>query len=116
MFVDGEPKFPTVERPWKNNEPNVSCIPAGYYPVKWVITQTAGNMNGYGIGLEGVPDRSLIRIHAGNTADDLRGCIAPGMQFHEFGINRGVSQSRAALHELMRLMKQTEGTLQIDNP
>jgi hypothetical protein len=106
----------TVERPWLNNEPNVSCIPAASYPIKWVATQTAGNRNGRGLGVENVPDRSLIRIHVANTADEVKGCIGVGLQRHDFTRGRGVSQSRAALSSLMDILEGREAILHIHNP
>jgi hypothetical protein len=106
----------TVERPWLNNKPNVSCIPAASYPVKWVITKTAGNRNGYGLGVENVDGRKLIRIHVANTADEVQGCIGVGLQRHDFTRGRGVSQSRAALSALMDMMDDKEAILHVHNP
>jgi Family of unknown function (DUF5675) len=64
----------TCELPWKNNQPNISCIPAGTYncinysspkfPDVWQICN--------------VPDRGSILIHNGNEIDDLHGCICVG--------------------------------------
>lgn len=116
LLVDGLPMFTTIERPWLNNKPNESCVPAGTYPVKWVKTQTSGNLDGHGIGIEDVPGRSLIRIHKANIATDVKGCIGVGMQFHEFGTHKGVGHSGDALHDLMKMMKEQEGTLHIENP
>ena len=46
-----------------------------------------------------VPDRSYILIHAGNTSNDVVGCIALGKSLR---INAdGVSSSRTALNELL---------------
>jgi len=106
----------TVERPWLNNAPNISCIPAASYPVKWVVTGTSGNRNGRGLGVENVPDRTLIRIHVANVADEVQGCIGVGLQRHDFRRGQGVSQSRAALSKLMDIMEGQEAILHIFNP
>jgi hypothetical protein len=116
LLVDGIPFCFTVERPWLNNAPNISCIPAASYPVKWVMTQTAGNRNGRGLGVENVPERNLIRIHVANTADEVKGCIGLGLQRHDFTRGRGVSQSRAALSALMDILEGKETILHIHNP
>jgi hypothetical protein len=116
MSVDDIPFCFTVERPWLNNAPFVSCIPPASYPVKWVMTGTSGNRNGRGLGVENVPERTLIRIHVANTADEVEGCIGIGLQRHDFTRGRGVSQSRAALSALMDILEGKEAILHINNP
>jgi hypothetical protein len=107
-MVNGIPLFPTVERPWLNNKPNVSCISQGTYELEWVDTQTAGNMNGRGLGINKVPGRSLIRIHVANKADDVQGCIGVGMEYYKFGDEQGITGSRKALNKLFAIMKDKE--------
>ena len=72
----------TVERPWLNNTPNVSCIPCGVYVMKPTM-----HYGGDGVGgrpdykcyeITEVPNRSLIHVHIGNYAKDVKGCIAVG--------------------------------------
>lgn len=116
LSVDDIPFCFTVERPWLNNTPNISCIPAASYPVKWIMTQTAGNRNGRGLGVENVDGRTLIRIHVANTAGDVQGCIGVGMQRSDFMEGRGVGQSRTALKALMDMMEDKEAILHIHNP
>lgn len=65
----------TLERPWKGNKPNISCIPPGEYLVQWTFSwklmrRTFQVMN--------VPSRSGIRIHPGNYFFDIEGCILLG--------------------------------------
>ena len=64
----------TIELPWKENEPHVSCIPEGRYELvkryspkfKWHLL------------VKDVSDRALILIHPANDAlKELKGCIAP---------------------------------------
>ncbi len=87
----------TVERPWKNNEPNVSCIPTDAYELKlgrfW-----EGDYATY--ELLDVPNRSLIKIHRGNTMDDLKGCIALGNRFGMLRKDKGGQQRWAVLNSL----------------
>jgi len=73
----------TIERPWVNNESNVSCIPAGRYRLTLGTHRrgTADPTDDYpAYEVTGVVGRSLIKIHRANTMDDLQGCIAPGEQ------------------------------------
>jgi len=106
----------TVERPWLNNKPYVSCIPAASYPVKWVSTETAGNRNGRGLGVENVDGRTLIRIHVANYAHEVAGCIGVGLQRWDFRGKRGVGPSTPALEELMDRLEGKEAILHIHNP
>jgi hypothetical protein len=100
--------FPTVERPWIDNKPNISCIPQGTYKLSWCDTQTAGNRRGRGLGIEKVPGRSLIRIHVANKAEDVMGCIGVGMEYYRFGDEWGITGSRKALNKLMDLISDNE--------
>ena len=65
----------TVERPWLNNKVRESCIPEGQYQ----IVKGRFHRGGYDCyELLEVPGRSLIKIHVGNTLEDVIGCIAVG--------------------------------------
>jgi len=65
----------TVERPWLDNAPYKSCIPTGVYDVK-LGRYNRGKYDAYEI--LNVPNRTHIKIHKGNTMDDVVGCIATG--------------------------------------
>ena len=67
-----EPLCLTLELPWKDNQPDVSCIPEGEYQVS--RNQTAKG----GFRLHDVPGREGVLIHAGNTIRDILGCILVG--------------------------------------
>jgi hypothetical protein len=69
----------TLEDDWKDNQPGESCIPAGRYRLQHV--QRPADKGGYWTyEIEGVPGRSLIRIHPGNTEEDVQGCLLVGLQ------------------------------------
>lgn len=82
LFNQNTPLCVTLERPWQNDEANLSCIPAGTYqcishnsqkhPNTWEITN--------------VPGRSAILIHEANTISDLLGCVGAGSSFFPGGI------------------------------
>lgn len=91
----------TVERPWLNNMPRESCIPEGEYEMVLGMY----NRGGYAAyELIGVPDRSLIKIHIGNTMDDLLGCIAPGKALGYLEKKWAVTSSKKAYGEFMTAM------------
>jgi hypothetical protein len=88
----------TVERPWRNNEPRISCIPEGVYPCQ----PRKYYRGGYeAIEVVDVPDRSYILIHKGNTMDDLAGCIAPGVNLGYVNNLWAVTNSREAFAQVM---------------
>jgi hypothetical protein len=87
--------FYTVERPWLDNQQNISCIPTGTYQLGRV------NSPKFGPGtweIQDVPNRSNILLHAGNTQNDVSGCLAVGLGV--FGQLQGVSTSRQAIENL----------------
>ena len=90
----------TVERGWRNNEPFVSCIPAGTYGIH------KGDFRGKYPDLEldvgAVPGRSAIEIHRANLATSLQGCIAPGLRLGLLGDAWAVISSQKALEDLLR--------------
>ena len=61
-----------------------------------------------------VPGRSLIKIHVGNTIDDLKGCISPGCALGWVKNKWAVVSSRTALEGFMAAMGNiTESTILI---
>lgn len=62
--------FTTIERPWKMNTPNVSCIPEGSYMVR---RDTSGRFQYYRV--DNVPMRSDIEFHGGSRPEHSNGCI-----------------------------------------
>ena len=66
----------TLELSWKDNQRNISCIPPKIYKCKKL---KQSNAFGYPhIWIQGVMDRSGIKIHRANYARQLQGCIAVG--------------------------------------
>ena len=84
--------FYTVEKPWADNKPNVSCIPTGYYKLVRVDSPKFGE-NTWEIA--DVTGRSHILIHVANTSVDVIGCIGLGMGL--FPQLQGVPSSRTAI-------------------
>jgi hypothetical protein len=85
----------TIERPWKDNARQVSCIPEGRYELGRRYTERWG----WHCRVLEVPGRDGILIHAFNFAlTESRGCIGP-VSFHT-SPGEG-SFSRFALMDLM---------------
>ena len=64
----------SIELPWKNNLPGISCIPEGNY----ILQKRCSEHFGWHLQIMDVPNRELILIHPANNAmEELKGCIAP---------------------------------------
>ena len=75
LAVNGKVIAYTLERPWKGNAPLISAIPDGSYPG----TLRYDHPDRWRIELQGVPGRTNVQIHTGNTPDDTEGCILVGL-------------------------------------
>ena len=75
QLMAGDLCLQTLEDPWRNNQPNVSCIPLGTYPVTLSFSQHFGRLMPE---IQNVPGREFIRIHGGNTTADTHGCVLVG--------------------------------------
>lgn len=74
LLLNGDKVCLTIELPWKENKPNVSCIPEGRYELKKRYSPRFGKH----LIVMNVPGRSFILLHAANHAmKEMRGCIAP---------------------------------------
>jgi hypothetical protein len=88
----------TIELPWLDNKPGVSCIPEGRYELERYFSEHLGNH----LHLKAVAGRSMIMIHAANDAlEELRGCIAPVSILTAEG--KGL-RSRVALKKVLDLI------------
>lgn len=70
-------KCKTLELPWKNNEPRISCIPVGKYNVIRHKSPKFGDC----FWIKNVLLRSEILIHRGNFYTDILGCVLVGQAF-----------------------------------
>ncbi len=95
FLKDSAPLCVSLELPWKDNAEGISCIPPGTYPCTLLPATEDLPYPHFAIG--NVPGRSNIRIHAGNTVADVRGCCAVGESF----ATSAILQSRDALHYLV---------------
>ena len=94
LLLEGTELGKTIELPWKNNQPRVSCIPEGRYRLR---RRHSPRFREH-FEVMDVKDRKYILFHAGNDAGkELRGCIAPVLQ--HTGEGKG-SFSKAALERM----------------
>lgn len=101
LYTNGSLLCYTIELPWRNNQPQISCIPEGRYE----LIKRYSLRLGHHLQIEQVPGRDLILIHSANDAlKELKGCIAPVSSLT--GEGKGVA-SRAALEKLIALVYAT---------
>jgi len=75
LLIEGLHFCYTLERPWLNDEPDVSCIPIGTYEVRMEWSPSWERMMPH---LQNVPGRSGILIHPLNWVRQTEGCIGVG--------------------------------------
>lgn len=102
MGVNGQFLCHTLERPWADNQKNISSIPAGTYPA-FLRYDKADHWR---LQLENVPGRTGVQIHVGNEPDQTLGCILVGMDLAPSKCS--VSRSKDAYAALKRAFYGTE--------
>ena len=113
MLIGGVTLY-TVERPWLNNQVNVSCIPEGVYQ----CIPRHYNRGGYdAVEVCDVPNRTHILAHVANTIRDVAGCIGIGfgLGFHDSLKLWMVTDSQKAFDFFMGEVGHSPFTLRIDH-
>ncbi len=92
-------EFVTLEPPWRNNEKQVSCIPAGVYKV--IPRKSPKYGNHYHV--QDVLLREWVLIHFGNYAKDSTGCILVGKRFSDINGDGqiDIASSKVTLEKLL---------------
>lgn len=100
----------TLEKAFRWNEKNISCIPKGTYacvpyssdsyPDCYMVTEVHG--------------RSGILFHIGNRDKDTEGCILPGMQFGELDNEPAVLRSGDAMGKIRQIIGQDRFVLVVE--
>lgn len=70
----------SLERGWRNNEKNVSCVPLGRYPL---ILEWSNRFKTELWELKNVPNRAECKFHSANYWYQLNGCIALGLKLKD---------------------------------
>ncbi|MES2003023.1 MAG: DUF5675 family protein [Bacteroidota bacterium] len=108
LCSDGQLICNTIELPWLQNLPGVSCIPEGRYLVKKRYSQKFR----WHLHLTDVPGRELILVHPANHAlKELKGCIAPVTQIIAAGQGTGSRLANGKLIDITDPAFQKEESL-----
>lgn len=89
----------TLERPWKNNQRGISCIPTGAYTCKRIISPKFGTT----FEILNVPGRQEILFHKGNIQEDSHGCVIIGEQFGVLLNEPAILAAKEGFEEFMRI-------------
>jgi Family of unknown function (DUF5675) len=104
MMVDEQEECFTLERPRTGDHP---CIPTGQYEI---ILTFSPHLHYLTPEVLNVPNRSAIRIHIANRADEILGCTAIG-ETHTLNF---VGESKCAFDSLMTLLKTSTDPITIE--
>jgi hypothetical protein len=119
LVIPGMFRCVTIELPWRDNKPGISCLPLGTYELEW---SWSNRFNKYLYLIkENIPDRSGFRIHSGNFAGDVamgyksnsEGCILLGTSRGVLNNQKAALSSQIALGRFHDAMKEQAGTLVI---
>lgn len=110
LELEGKELCKTLENPWLNNEPTISCIPAGKYIVKKYNSPKYPDV----WELQNVEGRTYILIHNGNFEGDTQGCILVGREWAFMKEELAVTSSNATLNGLRKKLDD-EFTVEIIN-
>lgn len=77
---DGFPLFSalSLERGWRNNQQDISCVPAGKYILKY---EYSNRFKKHLWELKNVPNRTECKFHSANYWYQLNGCISLGLKY-----------------------------------
>ncbi|CAH6850386.1 hypothetical protein EDB29_1011131 [Vibrio crassostreae] len=117
LTLNGELFLCTVEKEWKNNQPYISCIPAGEYDLVPHDSPKFGKCYALenkrvGVSIYGPSERTHCLIHIANWPREVVGCIGVGESFHSQ--KWGVANSTKAMGKLMELLDGNRAKLTIE--
>ena len=107
LRIDGALFCVTLEPPWMQNRPFISCIPAGCYKAVRCNSPKYGNT----FEIVDVEGRSLILFHPGNWPSQTEGCVLLGQYPAKLRGKRAVANSGNTFH---RFMEQCKGVDSFD--
>lgn len=107
----------TMELPYKDNIPNISCIPAEVYEVVW----QKSNKFGWCYMIKNVSNRTNILIHSGNYAGDIskgykthtHGCILPCLRLGKLAGQEAGLISKPAVTKIEKVFNKQPFILEV---
>lgn len=109
VLVCNGTRYYTIERPWLDNAPMISCIPVGTYQMGWRESPRFG----WTWEVKDVENRTFVLMHVANYPKDVQGCI--GLGKYLMGDCIGVSKSKDAMAAFEEQMMGLDWKLTIKN-
>ena len=103
LFINGERFCDTLENPWLDNQRNISCIPAGEYPVRLRYPRESATREYLHLLVQDVPNRDYILFHRGNFPKDTSGCILVGQGSQQDVVNNSTLAMDLVMKEILNL-------------
>lgn len=103
LFINGERICDTLERPYFNNQRNISCIPEGVYPVRLRLPRESATRDYIHLLVQDVPDRDWILFHRGNYPYQSQGCILVGLGSQQDFVSNSVLAMDLLIKEVIHL-------------
>ena len=103
LFINGERICDTLERPYFNNQRNISCIPEGVYPVRLRLPRESATRDYVHLLVQDVPDRDWILFHRGNYPYQSQGCILVGLGSQQDFVSNSVLAMDLLIKEVIHL-------------
>lgn len=121
LFIDDEHFCYTVESPWKDNKPFVSCVPDGQYALapfnspKYSFTYQLVNsqLNVYAqkAHCKRDSDRYACEFHVANYPDNVKGCIGVGEDLGAHCDKWMVTNSLVTMNKLRSVLRSGHATV-----
>lgn len=110
----------TMEKPWLQNQNDISCIPAGLYDMNYRVSPSKGETFYFSnpklnVTLDTEGTRTYVQIDKANVQSELLGCIAVGADFSYFADKgeQAVIKSKTTKLMLMELLGKGSHTIEI---
>ncbi len=98
----------TLEPPWLDNTPFLSCIPEGTYRLKLQYSNKIADLTNkkylQGYEVMNVPNRTDILFHQLNYESQTDGCIGLGLEFGIMSDRLAIKDSQTAFELFMNTM------------
>ena len=103
LYLNGEWLCDTLENPYLDNQRNISCIPAGEYPVRLRVARESATKDYLHLLVMDVPNRDLILFHIGNKSSDTRGCVLVGIGTEQDFVKNSTLAMGLLMKEILNL-------------